>query len=193
MKIVQYPHPSLRHKAKDLTAIDDTLRHYAREMLDLMYEHKGLGLAAPQVALPYRLLVMNFAGDPEKKDQECVAINPVIIERKGGMIEASEGCLSFPSLYQNVRRHKTVVVRAYDLDGKLYEMTASELPARIWQHEVDHLDGVLYIDKMGIVGKMSARGALKEFEDIYQKAQERGEILTNDEIERILVELEEKA
>src|SRR6516165_2459460 len=88
MKIVQYPHPSLRHKARVLTHIDDSIRRQAQEMLELMYEHKGLGLAAPQVALPYQLLVMNFAGDPEKKDQECVAINPVILERKGGTVDS---------------------------------------------------------------------------------------------------------
>lgn len=193
MKIVYYPHPSLRHAAKPLTRIDADVRKQAEQMLELMYAHKGLGLAAPQVSLPYRLLVMNFAGDPNQKDKECVAINPQLIEKKGGMIDASEGCLSFPDLYQKVRRAKTVVVRAYDLNGQRYEMTASDLPARLWQHEIDHLDGILYIDKMGPLGKIAARGMLKDFEQKYRRAQEKGEIPTDADIERILQELEAKA
>src|SRR5258707_3081813 len=98
MKIVEYPHPSLRHLAKPVRAIDAEIRTAAAQMLDLMYEAKGLGLAAPQVALPYQLLVMNFAGDPNEKTQECVAINPVLVEKKGGHDDGTEGCLSFPGL-----------------------------------------------------------------------------------------------
>jgi peptide deformylase len=193
MKIVHYPHPSLRHAAKPLTRVDAEVRKHAEQMLELMYAAKGLGLAAPQVALPYRLLVMNFAGDPLQKDKECVAINPMLVEKKNGMMEGSEGCLSFPELYQKVRRSKTVVVRAYDLQGNLFEMTASELPSRLWQHEIDHLDGILYIDKMGPLGKLSARGMLQEFERKYRRAQEKKEIPGDVEIERILKELEAKA
>ena len=192
MKIVHYPHPALRHVAKPLTAIDNDVRRVAGEMLELMYAAKGLGLAAPQVALPYELLVMNFAGDPAQKEHECVAINPVIIERKNGTEEASEGCLSFPELYQKVRRSKTVVVRAYDLEGKLYEMTAHDLAARLWQHEIDHLHGVLYIDKMGLLGKLAAQPYLDDFEAKYRRAQQRGEIPPDAEIEKSLTELEQE-
>ena len=188
-KIVQYPHPALRHPAKPVTSIDGELRRYAERMLELMYEHEGLGLAAPQVALPVQLLVMNFEGDPQKKSLEYVAINPVILERKGSQ-EGSEGCLSFPDLYQKVRRAKTVTVQAYNLDGQLYEMTCSDLPARLWQHEIDHLHGRLYIDVMGPLGRMASRSALKEFERQYRDAQKRGEIESDDEIRRRLKELE---
>ena len=139
-KIVLYPHPALRHPAKPLSAIDAEVRRYAGRMLELMYENKGLGLAGPQIALPVQLLVMNFEGEAEKKDMEVVAINPVIMDRKGTQ-EGDEGCLSFPDLYQKVRRAKTVVVQYYDLSGNLREMTAHELPARLWQHEIDHLHG----------------------------------------------------
>ena len=110
-KIVLYPHPALRHPAKPLSAIDAEVRRYAGRMLELMYKHKGLGLAAPQVALPVQLLVMNFEGDAEKKELECVAVNPVIMDRKGTQ-EGDEGCLSFPDLYQKVRRAKTVTVQS---------------------------------------------------------------------------------
>src|SRR5262249_39350390 len=192
MKIVQYPHPALRHVAKPLKAIDAEVRQVAGKMLELMYEAKGLGLAAPQGALPYRMLVMNFSGDADQKDQECVALHPVLVEKKDGTEEGSEGCLSFPGLYQKVRRAKTVVVRAYNLEGQLYEMTAKELPARLWQHEIDHLDGTLYIDKMGPLGKIAARGALHEFERKFHRGQEKGEIQSDEDIEKLLKELEAK-
>ncbi len=190
MKIVHYPHPALRHVAKPLTAIDAEVRRYAGQMLELMYAAKGLGLAAPQVALPYQLLVMNYSGDPNHKEDECVAINPVLVEKRGGTQDGSEGCLSFPELYQNVRRAKTVVVRAYDLDGQLFEVTVSDLGARLWQHEIDHLHGILYIDKMGLLGKRAARPFLEEFESRFRRGQQRGEIPSDEEIERALQELE---
>ncbi|MFL5329070.1 MAG: peptide deformylase [Gemmataceae bacterium] len=174
IRIVPYPHPALRYPAKPVTTIDKELRLLAGRMLELMYEHKGLGLAAPQVAMPVHLLVMNFEGEPENKEAECVAVNPVILSRKGTQ-EGSEGCLSFPGLYQNVRRAKEVVVQAYDLQGRAFEMTSAELSARIWQHEIDHLHGELFIDKMTPLGKLSSRQALKDFERDYRLAQKKGE------------------
>jgi peptide deformylase len=188
MKIVLYPHPALRAKARPLTAIDEKVHRHAREMLDLMYEAKGLGLAANQVALPYRLLVMNLSGDPQQRDQEDVLINPVILERKGS-IEDEEGCLSFPKLYTKVRRAKTVKVQAYNLKGELMERVVSDLAARCWQHEVDHLDGILFIDKMGPIARLRARGCLRGFEYEFHKAQERGEIPPDAEIEQMLAAL----
>jgi peptide deformylase len=188
-KIVLYPHPALRHPAKPLSAIDAEVRRYAGRMLELMYEHKGLGLAAPQIALPVQLLVMNFEGDPEKKELEYVAVNPVVVDKKGTQ-EGSEGCLSFPDLYQKVRRAKTVTVRYYDLSGNLCEMTAHDLPARLWQHEIDHLHGRLFIDVMGPLGRMSSKSTLKQFEAEYKAAQKKGDIEPDDELKRQLKELE---
>jgi peptide deformylase len=188
MKIVNYPHPALRAKARPLTAIDEKVHRHARLMLDLMYEARGLGLAANQVALPYRLLVMNLSGDAEQRDQEEVIINPVILERKGTM-EGEEGCLSFPDLFTKVRRAKTVKVQWYNLKGELMERVVSDLAARCWQHEVDHLDGILFIDKMGPIARLRARGSLKTFESEFHKAQERGDIPPNAEIEQTLAAL----
>src|SRR5688500_8564387 len=110
MKIVKYPHPALRVKARPLTSIDADVRRAAGGMLELMYKHEGLGLAAPQVALDYQLLVINFKGDPDAKDQEVVAVNPVIVDQKGA-VKDREGCLSFPGLYQDIRRYKGVTVQ----------------------------------------------------------------------------------
>jgi peptide deformylase len=192
MKIVHYPHPSLRHPGRPLTSIDKKVRLLVGEMLDLMYEAKGLGLAAPQVCLPYQVLVMNPSADPNQRDQEGIFINPVILERKGS-IEGEEGCLSFPGLYRKVRRAKTVTVRAYDLEGRSFDVTATELTGRVLQHEIDHLNGVLFIDKIGAVAKLSARGAIQEFERDYKKAQERGDIPPDKEIGELLTKLEEAA
>ena len=187
MKIVVYPHPALRHPAKPLAAIDKQVHLDAGRMLELMYEHKGLGLAANQVFLPYRIVVLNPTGDPQQRDKEEVLLNPVVLERKG-TIEGEEGCLSFPGLFQKVRRAKTVRVQAYNLRGEIVEKSVSDLEARLWQHEVDHLDGILFIDKMGTIARLASRNALKEFEQNFQRAQEKGEIPAPAELERILKE-----
>jgi peptide deformylase len=187
MKIVQYPHPALRHPAKPLPAIDRQVHLDAARMLELMYEHKGLGLAANQVFLPYRIVVLNPTGDPEQRDKEEVLLNPVILERKG-TIEGEEGCLSFPGLFQKIRRAKTVCVQAYNLQGQVIEKVVSDLESRLWQHEVDHLDGILFIDKMGTIARLASRTVLREFEQEFQRSQEKGEIPPTAELERILKE-----
>jgi peptide deformylase len=175
MKIVKYPHPALRTEAKPVLAIDAEVQKAAAGMLELMYASEGLGLAAPQVALPVRLLVMNFEGDPEKREAEFVAINPVVVESKGA-ISDREGCLSFPGLYQNVRRFKTVKVQAYNLKGELYEMVCHDLPARVWQHEIDHLNGVLFIDKMGSIGLHRSQKDLDKFIADFEKDKKKGDL-----------------
>src|SRR5262245_57627729 len=189
VKIVHYPHPSLRHPARPLTGIDAKVRDLARAMLDLMYEQRGLGLAAPQVGLPLQMFVVNYAGDPAQKDKEGVYINPVILDRKGTQ-EGEEGCLSFPKLYQKVRRAKTVKGQAYNLDGQAVELELSDLPARLWQHETDHLHGVLFIDKLGPIGRLAARGWLRDFERQYKRAQDKGEVPPEAEILKALEEPE---
>jgi peptide deformylase len=189
MKIVHYPHPALRHPAKPLTSIDKELRIQCGEMIELMYNARGLGLAATQVALPYQLLVMNITGDPEQRDREEILINPVIVERKG-IVEDEEGCLSFPGLYQRIRRAKTLKVQAYDVKGQLVEKVVHDLEARAWQHEIDHLNGVLFIDKMGTIARLSSRSSVKKFEQDFRRAQERGDIPPDAELEKLLAALE---
>jgi peptide deformylase len=190
MKIVFYPHPALRHPAKPLAAIDKQVHLDAGRMLELMYEHKGLGLAANQVFLPYRIVVLNPTGDPQQRDKEEVLLNPVVLERKG-TIEGEEGCLSFPGLFQKIRRAKTVRVQAYNLRGEVIDKSVSDLESRLWQHEVDHLDGILFIDKMGTIARLASRNTLKEFEQDFQRAQENGEMPDTAQLERILKERSE--
>jgi peptide deformylase len=192
MKIVHYPHPALRHKARMVSSIDKKLHLHVGAMMEAMYEAKGLGLAAPQVALPYQLLVMNVTGDPNQKDREEVFLNPTIVERRG-TIDDEEGCLSFPGLFQKIRRAKTIKIQAYNLKGQLVEKVVSDLEARAWQHEIDHLNGVLFIDNMGTIARLSSRSAVKNFEHQFRRAQEKGDIPPNAEIEKILEVLEAQA
>jgi peptide deformylase len=176
MKIVNYPHPALRVKARPVTAVDADVQKAAGTMLELMYRHDGLGLAAPQVALDYQMIVMNFAGDCEHPELECVAINPVIVETKGGVVNDREGCLSFPGLYQNVRRFKTVVVQYYNLRSELQARECHDLAARLWQHEIDHLQGTLFIDKMGSLGLHRSQKDLEKFIADFEKAKKKGDL-----------------
>jgi peptide deformylase len=185
MKIVRYPHPSLRHVARPLAAIDEKVRTQAQEMLDLMVEHKGLALAATQVELPFRMIVMNVQAEGIQRDEVGVYFNPVILERKG-TIEGEEGCLSFPELFQKIRRAKTVRVQAYNLKGEIVDRVCIDLEARVWQHEIDHLDGILFIDKMGPIARLSSRSSLRKLEREFKKAQERGEIPPEAEIKKTL-------
>lgn len=179
MKIVNYPHPALRVKTKPVARIDADVQKAAGEMLELMYRHDGLGLAAPQVSLDYQMIVMNFAGDHERPDMECVALNPVIVEEKGGLLNDREGCLSFPGLYQNVRRYKTVTVQYYNLKGEKLEMTCHDLAARVWQHEIDHLNGRLFIDVMGSLGLHRSQKDLDKFIADFEKAKKKGDLPPN--------------
>jgi peptide deformylase len=192
MKIVHYPHPALRHAARPLTSIDQRIQKLVREMFDLMYEGRGLGLAGPQVELPYQVFIMNLKADANQPEAERVWINPVIIDRKGSE-EGEEGCLSFPGLYGKVRRAKWIKAQAYNLKGELEEVSATDLEARVWQHEVDHLHGDLFIDKMGPIAKLGARGEVRKFEHDYRRAQERGDISPDAEIKKRLEDLERLA
>jgi peptide deformylase len=186
MNIVQYPHPSLRYVARPLTGIDKQVQLQIGKMFDLMYEGRGLGLAGPQVAWPYQVFVTNLSTDPVNKELGAAYINPVIIERKS-TIEGEEGCLSFPGLYQKVRRAKTVRFRAYNLRGELVEgASTSDLDSRVWQHEVDHLHGKLFIDMMGPLARLACRGDLQAFERDFRKAQEKGQIPPDADIKKML-------
>jgi peptide deformylase len=167
MEIVHYPHPVLRFKSGDVAQIDDRLRETIRQMFDLMYSANGVGLAANQVGIPLRFFVMNPEGDPEDKESELVFINPVIRNRKGAVV-GEEGCLSLPKLYGDVRRGEEIVVEAFDIEGQGFRATLQELPARVVQHETDHLDGVLFIDRISDDQRAELLPKLAEFEEAYE-------------------------
>ncbi len=192
MQIIRYPHPALRWKSKPITRIDSELRRTVREMFDCMYANNGIGLAANQVALPYRLFVTNVTGDPAETEAERVFVNPEILRRKGSA-EGEEGCLSLPQLYGQVRRSEKILVDAFDLDGQEFELAAEELEARVIQHENDHIDGILFIDRMTDAARRELEPRLADFESHFRRQQESGQIPSDDEIQRILRSLEPPA
>jgi len=175
MRIIEYPHPTLRYVSRPLKRVDAELRRMVAEMFDLMYEAKGIGLAANQVDLPYRLFVVNLEGDPSAKDEEMVFINPVLSKHKG-QAEQEEGCLSLPGLYAPVVRPEIVTVQAYNLAGELYHQEVSGMLARCIQHETDHLDGILFIDRLSESNFAEVRGDLEEFQERFEGMRSRGEV-----------------
>ncbi len=175
MQIIAWPHSTLRHQSKPIRRVDAELKQMVREMFDLMYAAKGIGLAANQVNLPLRLFVMNLESDPAKKELEQVFINPVISGPKGSA-EAEEGCLSLPGLYGPVVRPKQVRITAYGLDGREIDMIATELLGRCVQHEVDHLDGMMFIDRMSAGAKADIADELYDFETVFNSQRSTGGI-----------------
>ncbi len=190
MQIVPFPHPALRWKSRDVTRIDDTLRSIVGRMFELMYESKGIGLAANQVGLPLRLFVVNVSGDPEKKDEEIVFINPAIKNRSGTAV-GEEGCLSLPGLYADVARPEIITVDAFDLDGQPFRVKVDDLPARVIQHESDHLDGVLFIDRIDETDLAQFVTKLSEFTSNFRKQQTAGETPSDEEINKLLQNMAE--
>jgi peptide deformylase len=190
LRVIHYPHPTLLRASKPLKRVDADLRKMVAEMFELMYENRGCGLAANQVDLPYRLFVMNMAGDPAARDEERAFLNPVLSKHKG-MAEAEEGCLSLPTLYAQVKRPERVTISGYDLSGQKIDLNADGLFARIVQHEADHLDGVLIIDRLPATGRMAVKELIEEFENEFQQRRQGGEIPTDEQIAARWKELEE--
>jgi peptide deformylase len=146
LKIVKYPEPVLSQPGEPVTEFDDKLRKFVADMFETMYAAQGIGLAAPQVGVSKRLTVIDLSmgKDPAQK---LVLINPEIIEREGKQYE-EEGCLSFPDIREKIQRAFKVAIRAQDEHGKWFEMDGEELLSRAFQHEIDHLDGVLFLTRM---------------------------------------------
>lgn len=161
LRIVLYPHPALRAKAKPVPAITDEVRQVAARMLELMHEAPGVGLAAPQVGLSWRLFVAGPTGDPK---DDRVFVNPVLLDPGRDLEDYEEGCLSLPDITGEIRRPAKISVEATDLDGKRFRLTSDELPARIWQHETDHLDAILIIDRMPPMDRIANQKAVRELE-----------------------------
>lgn len=148
LKVRYYPDPVLKATNKKITIFDKSVRKLAQDMLDTMYEYDGVGLAAPQVGVSKRIMVIDVnAGSEEHPRRPIVFINPVIMSKEGEMT-GQEGCLSFPGVYFEVRRARKIVVRYQNLNGQDMKLEAeNNLLCRAIQHEMDHLDGELFIDK----------------------------------------------
>ena len=160
MKLILYPDPILRKVANPLKLIDSEVREKVREMFDIMYKERGIGLAAPQVAWNTRLFVLNIAGEADE-GEERVYINPEITQSEGNVIE-EEGCLSIPDIRARVSRPERVTVQAQDLTGQVFTEDINGMPARTVQHELDHLDGILFIQRVTEEDKIHIKSALKK-------------------------------
>mmetsp|Transcript_1594 Transcript_1594/g.2484 ORF Transcript_1594/g.2484 Transcript_1594/m.2484 type:complete len:260 (-) Transcript_1594:5-784(-) len=162
LRIVRYPHPALRAKNEEITEFDDELKALSKNMLKLMYVAQGVGLAAPQVAKNVRLMVFNPEGDEKKWLFETVLVNPEIVERSEGQEQEVEGCLSFPGMSGPVQRAKWIKVKYQDLKGKSKKKKYVGWEARIFQHEYDHLEGVVYPDRLEEEAKQEVQARLNE-------------------------------
>lgn len=162
LRIAHYPEPVLLTVGKPVTEFDDNLKKLVEDMFETMYAARGVGLAAPQVAVSQRLFVMDCSGggDPERK---VAIINPEIIHVEGEQY-GDEGCLSFPGLYQKVKREVRTIVRAQNVDGDWFEFDGSDLEARCILHEADHCDGIVFLDRMSPLKRQLAKRKIKKMQ-----------------------------
>lgn len=158
-RIIYLPDKRLRLPSARIEKIDNALHTLIDDMFETMYHARGVGLAAPQIGINIQLAVVDTIGD---KSQQIVLINPEVIEKIGEM-QYQEGCLSVPGAYDTVVRAETVTIRAQDRDGKTFEMTASGLLGECFQHEIDHLNGKLFIDLLSPLKREMAKRKLEKF------------------------------
>ena len=158
LNILHFPDPRLRNVAKPVAQVDDEIRRQLDDMLETMYQAPGIGLAATQVNIPRRLIVIDISED---KDQPLFLVNPEIVARDG-VEEMEEGCLSVPGFFEKVTRADSVKIRALDREGKTFEMDAEGLLAVCIQHEIDHLDGKLFVDYLSSLKRQRIRKKLEK-------------------------------
>jgi len=169
MDIVLYPDPRLRAKNAPVEKFDDALADLARQMFDAMYKTGGVGLAAPQVGINIKLLVYNEEGSADAKDDEVVLCNPRIVSKAKDRVSGEEGCLSFPGIYAPVLRNTAIVVEAEDLHGDTFQMELEDWEARIFLHEFDHLEGVLFVDRFSPSDKLRLKSDLQDLQRQYKE------------------------
>jgi peptide deformylase len=174
LQLVEYPHPALRRRTKPITRVDRPLAAAVERMFEIMYEAGGIGLAANQVALPYRLFIVNVAAR-RGEGEEQVFVNPTLSRPRGTAVE-EEGCLSLPGVRMDVRRPARIVVDAWSLTGEPIHLDLEGLPARVVQHEFDHLEGRLFTDRLPEAAALEVRRALESFCDVFAGRQSRGEL-----------------
>lgn len=158
-KIILYSNPILRKKSLPIEQINKTVQKLATDLTETMHCNNGVGLSAIQIGIPKRMMVYEYAKPKESKDPNFaiplkILINPIIVKTSKRTKVDEEGCLSFPDLYGPVERSTGIRVKALDLDGKNVEFDAKGLEARIIQHEIDHMDGILFVDRLTKPGEL---------------------------------------
>ena len=164
LEIIHWPDPRLKVAGKRVEVFDDGLKALAERMIELMYQANGVGLAAPQLGLDLQLFVARV---PEQMDQPRVYVNAELVEQ-GGTLTSEEGCLSVPGITVKTKRTGKIGIRAQDLKGKYFEQEADGLLSRVWQHENDHCNGVVIVDRMSRLQRISSRRAMRELEEAYK-------------------------
>lgn len=180
LELVEFPHPALSRRAKPLARIDDAVRDAVAQMFEIMYEAQGVGLAANQVALPFRLFVVNVTGQ-RHAGEELVFVNPSLSRPRGTAVQ-EEGCLSLPGLRMDVRRPERVVLDAWSLDGQPIHLDLDGFLARVVQHEFDHLEGRLFTDRLPEAATLEARRTLDSMRQVFAGRQSRGETPRQEEL-----------
>ncbi len=170
LEILEFPDPRLRTRAQPVAAVDDSIRRLIADMLETMYAAPGIGLAASQVNVHRRLLVIDMS---EEQNQPLALINPEITAREGDE-ETEEGCLSVPGIFDKVRRAERITVRALDRNGFAFEMQADGMLAVCIQHEIDHLEGKLFVDYLSELKRTRIRGKLEKERKENKPATRRG-------------------
>lgn len=160
LDILEYPDPRLRTKARPVARVDDRVRRLIDDMLETMYEAPGIGLAASQVNVHQRIIVIDVS---EQRDEPYAFVNPTLaLDPEAGLIETEEGCLSVPGYYELVTRSERITVNALGRDGQPFEMTAEGLLAVCIQHECDHLEGKLFVDYLSSLKRQRIRKKLEK-------------------------------
>jgi len=159
LEILEFPDPRLRKIATPVASVDDAIRKIIDDMFETMYDAPGIGLAATQVNIHQRIVVIDVS---EEKDQPLVFINPEVTVLEGEPLAMQEGCLSVPGFYEDVTRIEHVLVKALDRDGNEFELETNELLAVCIQHELDHLDGKLFVDYISPLKRNRIRKKLEK-------------------------------
>ena len=174
LSLALYPDPVLRRVAEPVDAFGPDVVRIVEAMYERMFESRGVGLAAPQVSLRRRIIVLNEQGDRAKRELDLTLVNPRIVARTGPPTVHEEGCLSFPGIFAEIERPECCTVEAQDVEGKQMRREFSGFVSRIIQHEYDHLEGVLLVDRMSPADKLRHRSKLEELVDRYRSSRVGG-------------------
>lgn len=163
LEIVNYPDQRLREECEDITEFNQEIKTLAENMAETMYDAPGVGLAGPQVGVLKNIIVLDqYSGSEENDNQLLTLINPKIVKAEGEKVKSEEGCLSIPGLKETIKRFEKVKVNAKDIDGKDIEIEADEFLSIILQHEIDHLNGVLFIDHLSKLKQRLVKAKIKK-------------------------------
>jgi len=164
--VVTYGSPFLKRRAAEIREIDDSIKKLAGEMFEALERSRGVGLAAPQIGVPLRLIVLSIPMDDGSR-WKCAIVNPELVSRKG-RITSEEGCLSVPGIYEEITRAEEVEVKGTDLEGKEVRFKGKGLLAKAAQHEIDHIDGILIVDRLSAIKRHVLQKRLRKLEEIHK-------------------------